>query len=147
MSELDTAARALIERLEREVARADAPRTTRVGGYNLAGTELERLLRVAASLACRATGTTLERELARAGVTKGAGSYLRVLIAAGAHDSSEPLVRAIAIDGRVKTTSRLQRLVDLRNEAAHQPDRVDDVVAKRVMRTVLDWLRPHVPRT
>ena len=133
---LDKAA-ALLARLEREIARAEAG-TVAVGGITKVGTDLEALLKLAASAYCKGQGSSLDAEIARRRVTRGAGTYARVL--ADARGSLGDVVSdALARDLRLPR-SRVQALIDLRNANTHEAQ--PPTAYKHTLSAVASLLRP-----
>lgn len=140
---LEERAKALLVRLEREIARVEAG-TVAVGGLTKAGNDLEALLKTAASACCRSQGTSLDAEVRRRGVKAGAGTYARVLADASGAAVQHPIAQSLARDVRAGKTSRVLALIDLRNENAHG-SLPDPKVSKSRMSAVVAMLRPLVP--
>jgi hypothetical protein len=128
----------LLARLDREIARADAS-TVAIGGITKVGTDLEALLRVAASACCKSQGSTLDAEVTRRKLVRGAGTYARVL--SDARGGLDSIGEALARDLRLPK-SRVQSLVDLRNANSHSSEL--PATYKQTLTAVAAMLRPLV---
>lgn len=138
MSSIDEHAAALLARLDKEIARAEAG-TVALGGIAKVGNDLEALLRVCASSYCRSQGTSLDDQLRRARVTRGAGSYAKVLEEAPRGALGNVISEALAADLRLPK-SRIRTAIGMRNEAVHPGN--GPAAPKAVFRDVAAILRP-----
>lgn len=139
---VDERAAALLARLDREVARAEAG-TVAVGGITKAGNDLEALLKAAVSAYYKGQGSSLEAELRRRDLKSGAGTYARLLKDANPAALGNVIAQAIARDVRLPR-SRVLALVDLRNANAHGS--ADPKTHKATLAAVASLLRPLLPR-
>lgn len=138
---IDELAGTLLARLEKEIARPDVD-TVAVGGLTKVGNDLEALLKAIASSYCRSQGRSLDEDLRRRNLTRGAGSYSKVLEGAGRGSLGHPLAEALAADLRMPK-SRIRALIDVRNANSHGG--ADDPAAhKASLRAVASLLRPLV---
>jgi hypothetical protein len=140
MSTIDEHAATLLARLDKEIARVEAG-TVALGGLAKAGNALEALLRLCASTYCRNQGTRLDDQLQRAGVSRGAGSYAKVLEQAPRGTLGHVVSEALAGDLRLPR-SRIRAAIDMRNAAAHPGS--GPTAPKAVFRDVAAILRPLV---
>lgn len=129
----------LLGRLDREIARAEAG-TVAVGGITKVGTDLEALLKLAASAYCKGQGGSLDAEVARRRVARGAGTYARIL-AESRGALGDTLSDALARDLRLPR-SRVQALIDLRNANTHEGQ--PPSAYKQTLTAVASMLRPLV---
>lgn len=145
MSEsVDTAARALLARIDKELHR-EGPSTAAVGGVTKVGNDLELLLRVALSNVLSSTGRSLDEELRRTGLSRGAGTYARLLGEQRPHTSQHPLVRVLTNDLRSGRNSRVRTFIEeVRNRNNHPGP--GPTSPKPSMRALAGLLRPIVGR-
>ncbi len=137
---IEECARALLDRLQRELGR-DGPSTATVGGYTKAGNAVELLLKLAAADVLAASGGSLDRELRSQRLAAGAGTYARLLATAQPQASSHPIVRGIIVDVRNARASRVRQFIEkVRNPNTHPGAGPRE--AKRAMRELAAWLRP-----
>lgn len=137
---IDEQAATLVARLDKEITRAEAG-TVAVGGLTKVGNDLEGLLKVIASTYCRSQGRSLDEDLRRRNLTRGAGSYSKVLEGAGRGSLGHPVAEALAADLRMPK-SRVRALIDLRNANSHEG--TDPTAQKAILRSVAALLRPLV---
>jgi len=149
MADLERALIDLVERLRKEIARADRG-TVVTGGITKAGNALEHVLKTAAAIICSAHGLCLESELRRRGVPGGAGTYLALFTDYSASAVASPeerrIVASLAKDGARGHASKLMAMVRIRNQNNHSdPPKNHLVQATAVMRSLLDWLERELP--
>jgi hypothetical protein len=140
MSTIDEHAATLLARLDKEIARAEAG-TVALGGVAKVGIDLEALLRVCASAYCRNQGSSLDDQLRRARVTRGAGSYAKVLEDAPRGTLGHVVSDALAADLRLPK-SRIRAAIEMRNASVHPGS--GPTAPKTVFRDVAAILRPLV---
>jgi hypothetical protein len=139
------AARSLSRRLEKEARRNPEYSTANVGGITLTGSELERLLRRAASLVFQSQGESLDSVLRAQRLPKGSGTYLRMFAQHYRGQPGHPVLGAMARDARRgERTSILYGLVDLRNAVAHEADVYDAEAVQKILVRANDWWRSVV---
>jgi hypothetical protein len=131
----------LLARLEKEIARAEAG-TVAVGGLTKVGTDLEALLKACAAGYAKGQGSSLDAELRKIGATRGAGSYARVLKDARRGALGSTVAESIASDLRA-ARSRVQAVIDLRNDNAHGNISLDAAAGHKVaLASLAALLRP-----
>lgn len=141
MPPLHEAILALAARLEREEARPQTYGTAGFGGVVKVGNEVEKVLRLAASLSVQAHGDDLAEIIRRQKLTRGPGTYLRIFEdRVKGTPPRDPILNEFARDLRGGKQSRLRRLVDLRNETHHGDDVAYDK-ARRLISETRQWLQ------
>lgn len=145
MTPLQALLQALVIRLRKEVARGDFG-TAAVGGIAKVGAATEALVELATRQSCAARGLSLDTEIARGRLSKGLGTYLRLLKEQGrpgGQDADRKIGDMLMRDLR-RRHSNLWALSRLRNDTVH-PRRDDAVSAGLpVLRESLAWLESEI---